>query len=314
MAGLERIVTDELVFSIADRLDAEGRKVSNRLVWDQIGGGSMTTIAAALRRWRERRELKAEQPAARPPLPEPMGEVMRDAADRLWKAAQDETRKEIDRLTQAMNERVEEASAERDGALAELQATVEELQTAQARGVELDAAAVAAGQVAHGLRADLASASERAGMAEARAVEITRRADDMGLELARVHAATQTQVNAAAADLASVRSELDQVRRELAEVSARAQAQQQQHDDVRQKAAEEARQLAERMTKAEAERDHARLEAGTAREDAARLQGKVEAMTAQQADLLRMVAAQAVVQAEAPKPAAAPTPTARKRD
>lgn len=32
MAGLERIVTDELVFSIADRLDAEGRKVSNRLV------------------------------------------------------------------------------------------------------------------------------------------------------------------------------------------------------------------------------------------------------------------------------------------
>ena len=302
MAGLERIVTDELVFSIADRLDAEGRKVSNRLVWDQVGGGSMTTIAAALRRWRERQELKAEQPAARPPLPEAMGEVMRDAADRLWKAAQDETRKEIDRLTQAMNERVEEASAERDGALAELQATVEELQAAQARGV----AAVAAGQVAHGLRADLASASERAGMAEARAVEITRRADDMGLELARVHAATQEQAKAAAADLASVRSELDQARRELVAVSARAQAQQQQHDDIRQKAAAEAHRLAERMTKAEAERDHARLEAGTAREDAARLQGKVEAMTAQHVELMRLVAAQAALQAEAPKPAAAP--------
>ena len=106
---------------------------------------------------------------------------MRDAADRLWTAAQDETRKEIDRLTQALNERVEEATTERDGALAELQTTVEELQATQARAMELDAAAVAAGQVAHGLRADLVSASERAGMAEARAVEITRRADDMGV-------------------------------------------------------------------------------------------------------------------------------------
>ena len=231
---------------------------------------------------------------------------MRDAADRLWTAAQDETRKEIDRLTQALNERVEEATTERDGALAELQTTVEELQATQTRAMELDAAAVAAGQVAHGLRADLASASERAGMAEARAVEITRRADDMGLELARVHAATQEQAKAAAADLASVRSELDQARRELVAVSARAQAQQQQHDDIRQKAAAEAHRLAERMTKAEAERDHARLEAGTAREDAARLQGKVEAMTAQHVELMRLVAAQAALQAEAPKPTAAP--------
>jgi len=65
MAGLDKIVTDELVFSIADRLTAEGRKVSNRVLWDHIGGGSMTTIAGALRRWRESARRQPGSPLER---------------------------------------------------------------------------------------------------------------------------------------------------------------------------------------------------------------------------------------------------------
>jgi len=95
MAGLEKIVTDDLVFEVADRLDTQGQKVSNRAIWDQIGGGSMTTIAAALRRWRERQQLKNEQASERPALPEAIAETMRDAVDRLWKAAQEETQKGV---------------------------------------------------------------------------------------------------------------------------------------------------------------------------------------------------------------------------
>jgi hypothetical protein len=59
----------------------------NRLVWDQIGGGSMTTIGVA--------------------LPEAVAIVLRDAAGRLWTAAQEETQREIDRLRAARRPRRE---------------------------------------------------------------------------------------------------------------------------------------------------------------------------------------------------------------
>ena len=232
MAGLEKIVTDERVFDIADRLMGEGRKVSNRMVWDQVGGGSMTTIAGALRRWRERQQLKAEPPAARTPLPDAVASAMRDAVERLWGAAQEETQKEIDRLTQAMNARVAEAVAERDSALAELQSTVEELQDVQDRAAEVEAELRGAHQAGEALRAELASAVERAGRAEARAVEIERRADGLQAELGRVHGEAQAGVD----------------------------------------------------------RDQARREAAEARETAARLQGQLEAMTAQQAELMKTLA------------------------
>ena len=244
MAGLEKIVTDELVSGIADRLAGEGRKVTNRLVWDQIGGGSMTTIAGALRRWRERQQIEAETPAIRIPLPETVTEAMRAAIERLWKAAQEETQKEIDRLTEAANARVSDAVAERDGALAELQATVEELQSLQSRAAGLETGLQAMQQEGAGLRGELASATERAGQAAARAIEIERRADDLRAELGRVH------------------------------------------EDIR----AERERLAEALTQAGVERDEARREAAGARENAARLQGQVEAMTAQQGELMKAIA------------------------
>ena len=247
MAGLEKIFTDELVFGIADRLVGEGRKGSNRLVWDHIGGGSMTTIAGALRRWRERQQIKAEAPAIRTPLPETVAEAMRAAVEQLWKAAQEETQKEIDRLSEAANARVSDAVAERDGALAELQATVEELQSLQGRTAGLEAELQAARQEGEGLRSELAGATERAGQAAARAVEIERRADDLHAELGRVH------------------------------------------DDAK----AERERLADTLAKAGVERDQARQEAAGARENAARLQGQVEAMTAQQGELMKAIAARA---------------------
>ena len=73
----------ENIFDIADRLTAEGRKVTNRLIWDHIGGGSMTTIAGALRRWRERQQLQVEAPAARVALSEVVERAMCEAVERL---------------------------------------------------------------------------------------------------------------------------------------------------------------------------------------------------------------------------------------
>ena len=291
MAGLDKIVTDELVFSIADRLTAVSGKVSNRLIWSEIGGGSMTTIAASLRRWRERQELKAEEPVQRAPLPEPVGEAMRESVDRLWKAAQAETQKDIERLTQAMNERVAEATSERDEALSELQSTVEELQAAQARGAGLDAELVIARKERDGLRAQLAAAVERAGTAETRAVEIERRADDLGGELGRVHAEAATERERQAQDLVRLRTELDHARAEVATVRATTDALVAQQAVQQQRLADEAERQVVHLKGVEAERDQLRKDAGAAREEAARLAGKIEAMTSQHAELLRAVVA-----------------------
>jgi len=72
-------------------------------------------------------------------------------------------------------------------ALAELQSTVEELQGWQGKAAALEGELKDARQDAEQVRSGLASATERAGQAEARAVEIERRADGLQAELGRVH-------------------------------------------------------------------------------------------------------------------------------
>ena len=62
MADNAKLVTDELVAQVAEKLVAAGERVSNRAVWSAIGGGSMTTISAALRRWRDRVAIGGERP------------------------------------------------------------------------------------------------------------------------------------------------------------------------------------------------------------------------------------------------------------
>ena len=141
---------------------------------------------------------------------------MREVVDRLWQAVQEETQKVIDRLTQAINTRVAEAVAERDWALGELQATAEELRTLEARSVDQDAALLANHQTAAALQSDLAKAIKRADHAETRAIEIERRADDLGIELGRVHTEAAAERERQAAALAQLSRQFEAVRVELA--------------------------------------------------------------------------------------------------
>lgn len=71
---------------------------------------------------------------------------------------------------------------------------------------------------------------------------------------------------------------------------AKAEAADQSHQEQRKAAAAAALRTAERVTKVEADRDTARKEASSAREDGAKLAGKLEAMQAQIADLMRVIA------------------------
>jgi chromosome segregation ATPase len=236
---------------------ASRSKVTNRLIWDYIGGGSMTTIAGALWRWREPQQLQAEAPAAKVALPEAVDRTMREAVERLWAAPQEETRKEIERLTEAMNARVAEAVAERDGALAELK---------DAR------------QNAEQVRAGLASTTERAGQAEARAAEIERRADGLQAELSRVHDNASAERERQTAAIATGQAALDAVREELASLKATAQAE----------------QLADTLARAGIERDEARRDTAEARGKRCAAAGPSRGDEGvQQDDLMKAIAAKA---------------------
>ena len=69
MAGREKIATDERVAEVAEQLVRDGAdpaSVSYRLVAAVLGGGSATTITAALRRWRASKGLGEPKRRGRP--------------------------------------------------------------------------------------------------------------------------------------------------------------------------------------------------------------------------------------------------------
>ena len=151
-----KIVTDDLVAEVAEKLTAAGEKVTNRAVWSAIGGGSMTTISSALRRWREQQELQPEQKNEMAPAPDEVYEEAKLTAERIWAASQRVREQEIEELSNSMNERVMKANGERDAALVELQATAEELQAAQEVIKEQAATAAAAVAETERLNAEVA--------------------------------------------------------------------------------------------------------------------------------------------------------------
>ena len=81
------------------------------------------------------------------------------------------------------------------------------------------------------------------------------------------------------------------MRADLVVVNAKAEAIEQARQEQRKTADQEAKRATERLAKAEAGQEKAKLEASAAREDAARLRGQIEAMKTQVAELMQVLAA-----------------------
>ena len=239
--AIERIVTDETVFEIADQLTANGEKVTNRAVWSAIGGGSMTTISQALRRWKERQVLQVTQPIERTPLPASLVDVLHNAATQLWEAAQAETKSELEQLAQATNARIAEAQSERDDTLAELQTTAEELEQVKAERDAAQAEIDSKAQQLANRTAELATlqtelnaqalastqATHRAETAEAARTELLARVEQLtslltGEQTARHQA--ETDANALHSTLAKQTAEREASDRRAADIETRATA------------------------------------------------------------------------------------------
>ncbi|TKC78079.1 ATPase [Trinickia terrae] len=181
-------ITDEMVAEIANRMAEEGQKVSPVAIWSEVHSGSVVAVAAALRKWRETRALRAPQVAERAALPEVVTDTMRDALDRLWTAAQDEAERGVNRRLLTLSQRLEDASNERDDALAELQSTVEELETGRRQLFEMTEASRAKADGAERLAEEITQAMAHADAAELRAQELEQRVAALEAELERLGA------------------------------------------------------------------------------------------------------------------------------
>ncbi len=197
-------ITDELVAEIADRMAEEGQPVSPVAIWSEVHTGSVVSVAASLRKWREARTPRVPQVVERPALPDAVTDTMRDALDRLWSSAQDEAERAVARRLGTMRQRVDDASNERDDALAELQNTVQELDTLQGQLDRVTSAYEAKVDVVAGLEEDIALAVQRTDAAEKRVQELADRVAALEAELETAMAELTAEREARAAAEAQV--------------------------------------------------------------------------------------------------------------
>ena len=265
----------------------------------------MNAASIVMREWRRAQTAQAAPVAVE--VPDKVRAANVTAMSVLWGEAQALANESLLTAQAAWDAERAEAEALRGELSEAFEAQRRELEAVQ-KQVALQTKEIAQ-QVAEtdASRVELAKATERAGTAEARAIEIERRANDLAAELERVHAEGKLERERQASELARLQADLGQVRGELASVKASADAERQQHAEQRKATAAEALRVVERMTKAEADRDQERRDAGKAREEAARLQGMVDAMTTQQVELMRaVVAAGEARKGDTPTPASAP--------
>lgn len=285
MANPEKIVTEELVFSVANRLKEAGIEPSNRKVLAETGG-SMATVAPLFRKWRETQRIEAPARAEAVEVPQPVLDALRHAGELIWQAAVAEIRKEVDAVTEQANQRVRAAETDRDQLVGELGeseaelATVKEAKTRQEE--EHSDARKAAENEKAGLVDALSRAQQDLSAATARATELDNQVSDVRAERDRLH------------------HELDQERERGARLQALLEEKQRSSDkdldrarselqEVRKQTEAEIQRSYDRVLRTEQETEAARKEAKAAAIEAAQLQGQLKALQDQVAALMKEV-------------------------
>ncbi|OLL27293.1 KfrA protein [Burkholderia sp. SRS-W-2-2016] len=266
---------------------------------------NMNDASAGMKEWRRAQTAQAAPIAVQ--VPEAVQQLHSQGLAALWQAAVDQA-----------NESLRAAQAGWEAERAELDALNKQLGEAyDAQTVELDALQAkvteaaelrdAAIENARVLDEQLDDTKRRLSTAEARTVEIERRAGELRAELNHAHQeAARLRGELAAAQQAATAAggQVEALRGELATVRAKAEVEAEAHQEQRKTAAQEAARQAERFTKMQAERDDARKavqaerdearkavtdaqrEAAQAREEAATLRGELRAVQDQRKELM----------------------------
>ena len=257
-------------------------------------GVDMNAASIVMREWRRAQMVPASPLMIE--VPERVRTSSAAALASLWAEAQSLANESLLSAQAVWEAERSEAETLRGELSAAFDAKDIELRAAHREITRYQAAAAESLERTRDLTEQLASLSERASTAEARSIEIERRADDLRAELERVHAQSlaereklsgdvaraqaelQAERSRSTTEITRVRSDLDQVRGELVGIKAKAEADAARQVEIRAQHATEAGRLTEQMRQAESERDAARKAASDAREEAARLSGKIEAM------------------------------------
>jgi chromosome segregation ATPase len=178
-------ITPDKIFAVADELDAAGFSPTLAAVRKALGGGSFTTISEGMTAWKARKAARAQPTMA--PAPAAITQRLADLGAEVWAAAlaQADARLASDR--DALQTERSQLEAERAEAAELADQVMAELEVTKSALAATAAADRAARSEVDGLREQLVDARLRAATAEARAIEIDKRANDLNAELARVN-------------------------------------------------------------------------------------------------------------------------------
>jgi colicin import membrane protein len=301
----------ESIINAGQDLQATGRNITGFALRQKVGGGNPSRLKQVWDEHLASQSVTKAEPVAELPVEvaEEVATVTKELTQRLGALAVELNDKAVKAAERRVHEVVRSAGEQRAQAereLADASQTVDDLEAMidqatnqvtalEAKVVELQAAnqlqAVELAQV----RERLAVTEQTAkAVAEQHAAELARMATTMEAERQRYQQeAEQLRMDLDLQKKASleVATERDQVRADLAAVTAKADAIEQARQEQRKAAELDATRSGERLAKAEAGQERAHQEASAAREDAANLRGQVEAMKAQVAELMQVLAA-----------------------
>lgn len=332
------------IIAAADQLyDAAGRGANFPKVDDvrRAARADMNTTSAVMKEWR--RSKSTAVVAVTVTVPDRLRQAFDAALGSVWTEAQDIANEALSAAQAAWETERADAESLRSELSQAFEAQGAELATAQERITELDAANATLSADVSTLRDALAKSEEQAHMAQVRAEEIERRADELRTELDRAHGeadairvslveqtaalrVAQDAVTVAEAEkrsaldagaeertrftneLAVVRADASTAHKEAASLRAAVEAAKAEGERIQSQAAEERARLTNEL-------GVVRADAATAREDAARMRGELDALRAQSVALLDALKKPADESASADasaKPARKPSATAKK--
>lgn len=290
--------TEDRIFEIAEKLEAEGVNPTQVTVREALGGGSFATIGPVLKRWKESKKEDSQLAEIR--VPEAITERLEQLQGAVWQAAVDEADRRLMAEREALHQAQEQAAAEVREHLDSIATLESEAEGYQRKIEDMEAAANTLDVERHNVLVELATVKEQA-QADQRAsaetiIHETERREAAEARAERAEALHREALEQARADLAEVRKEhkadLSAVKKEAAEqvkqATERAQEQQRRAEkaerDAQQRAAgeqacqgrlESAQVELERMRKRMAELEE---RADQAVQEAAELRGEVKAL------------------------------------
>lgn len=122
----------EQLFSIADRLHAEfGRFPTNAEIRNEIGSGSMSTIAPILREWRNTKTSPVSE-ESQIAIPEPVIEIMNKYNQDIWLSANKNALSMVSAVKQEYEQKCADIQEELDNSYADIDNLTKEIESLKA--------------------------------------------------------------------------------------------------------------------------------------------------------------------------------------